>query len=240
MKLVVQNLSMSFKTQNVLNDISFEFESGKIYALLGRNGSGKTTFFNCLANELKPQSLIAKLEEDDHVKNLHPNDIGYVVSTPNVPEFLTGREFLEFILDMHAPLRTAAETQRNIDEYFDYLDIDELDRDKLMKDYSHGMKNKMQMIVNIITKPKVLFLDEPLTTLDVVMAEKMKDLIRSMKDEYIIIFSTHIMELALDLCDEVVLLHQGKLEQLDLKLLEQKDQKERIIAALSEESNHDE
>lgn len=239
MKLSVSELNMSFKSHHVLRDVSFEFESGKIYALLGRNGSGKTTFFNCLAGELKPQSMQASLETDGIVEKLHRDDIGFVVSTPNVPGFLTGREFLEFMLEIHGNYNTPHEITRAVDEYFEYLDIEVHDRDKLMKDYSHGMKNKMQMIVNIITHPKVLFLDEPLTTLDVVMAEKMKDLIRSLREEYIIIFSTHIMELALDLCDEIVLLHNGKMDLLDVDTLDQKDQKERIIQALTDGDHHE-
>lgn len=239
MKLGVQNLTMKFDEQVVLDDISFTFESGKIYALLGRNGAGKTTFFNCLAQDLKPQSMYAYLEDEGDEKKLDPNDIGYVVSTPNVPDFLTGREFLGFILDMHMPKNSNSERDREIDGYFDYLDISEGDRDKLMKDYSHGMKNKMQMIVNIITKPKVLFLDEPLTTLDVIMAEKMKTLIRELKNEYIVIFSTHIMELALDLCDEIVLLHNGHMELLDQVDLEKGSLKDKIIEVLSESEAHD-
>ena len=83
------------------------------------------------------------------------------------------------------------------------------DRDKLLKDYSHGMKNKMQMLVNIIAQPNILLLDEPLTSLDVVVAEEMKNLLRSLKDGRITIFSTHILDLALDLCDEIVLLSHG-------------------------------
>ena len=233
MKLSVKNLTMIFDHQTVLNNINFEFESGKIYALLGRNGAGKTTFFNCLANELKPKSMIAKFEDESGLRFLDPNDIGYVVSTPNVPDFLTGREFLEFIMDMHDMSHSTSTRDKKIETYFEYLDFDEEDHNKLMKDYSHGMKNKMQMIVNIITKPKILFLDEPLTTLDVVMAEKMKDMLRSMKQDYIVIFSTHIMELALDLCDEIVLLHKGKMELLPIDSLDHKDQKDRIIKALS-------
>jgi ABC-2 type transport system ATP-binding protein len=80
------------------------------------------------------------------------------------------------------------------------------DRDKLLKDYSHGMKNKMQMLINIIAQPKVLLLYEPLTSLDVVVAEEMKGLLRSLKEGRITIFSTHILDLSLDLCDEIVLL----------------------------------
>ena len=110
------------------------------------------------------------------------------------------------------------------------------DRDKLLKDYSHGMKNKMQMLINIIAQPKILLLDEPLTSLDVVVAEEMKQLLRSQKDGKITIFSTHIMDLALDLCDEIVLLSHGVLEVVEKSNLDNQEFKEKIIAALKEES----
>lgn len=77
------------------------------------------------------------------------------------------------------------------------------------------MKNKMQMLINIIAQPPLLLLDEPLTSLDVVVAEEMKQLLRSLKQGRITIFSTHIMDLALDLCDEIVLLNHGMLERID-------------------------
>ena len=104
-----------------------------------------------------------------------------------------------------------------------------------VKDYSHGMKNKMQMLVNIIMNPKVLLLDEPLTSFDVVVAEEMKNLLKSIKKDHIIIFSTHIMELALDLCDEIVLLNKGILEHVDKKTNKDESLKEKIIEALKEE-----
>ena len=108
-----------------------------------------------------------------------------------------------------------------------------------MKDYSHGMKNKMQMLINIIAKPNILLLDEPLTSLDVVVAEEMKQLLRSLKTDRIIIFSTHIMELALDLCDEIVILNHGELETVDKENLDNREFKDKIINALREEE-HDE
>ena len=123
------------------------------------------------------------------------------------------------------------------DEYFDYMSIEPEDRDRLLKDYSHGMKNKMQMLSNIIAEPNLLLLDEPLTSLDVVVAEEMKQLLRSLKQDRIIIFSTHIMDLALDLCDEIVLLSHGELEIVDKSDLDSKEFKEKIIAALREEAN---
>ena len=99
------------------------------------------------------------------------------------------------------------------------------------------MKNKMQMLVNIIAQPKLLLLDEPLTSLDVVVAEEMKQLLRSLKQGRITIFSTHLMDLALDLCDEIVLLSHGMLESVEKSNLDGHDFKEKIIAALREEEN---
>lgn len=99
------------------------------------------------------------------------------------------------------------------------------------------MKNKMQMLINIIAQPKLLLLDEPLTSLDVVVAEEMKQILREAKNDRIIIFSTHIMDLALDLCDEIVLLSHGELEAVDKQNLGNDEFKEKIIAALKEEGN---
>ena len=93
------------------------------------------------------------------------------------------------------------------------------------------------MLINIIAQPNLLLLDEPLTSLDVVVAEEMKQLLRSLKDGRITIFSTHIMDLALDLCDEIVLLSHGELEIVDKADIGGKEFKEKIIAALREEDN---
>ena len=97
------------------------------------------------------------------------------------------------------------------------------------------MKNKMQMLVNIIANPKILLLDEPLTSLDVVVAEEMKQMLKSIKKDHIIIFSTHIMELALSLCDEIVILNHGKLEEIDRNNISDKEMKDKIIGALTGE-----
>lgn len=154
------------------------------------------------------------------------------MSTPNVPEFLTGREFLKFFIDIN---KERIKNLKTIDEYFEFMKIEKEDRDKLLKDYSHGMKNKMQMLVNIIANPNILLLDEPLTSFDVVVAEEMKQMLRSIKSEHIIIFSTHIMELALDLCDEIVILNKGILEKIDKNNLDNQEFKNKIIESLKEE-----
>lgn len=234
MKFVIEHLSKSFEKKEVLRDINFTFEEGKIYGLLGRNGAGKTTLFNCLNRDLKTDSGSFYIDTDSGRREVAADDIGYVLSTPTVPEFLTGREFLKFFMDIN---EESIDNPRSTDEYFDYMSIEPEDRDKLLKDYSHGMKNKMQMLVNIIAKPNILLLDEPLTSLDVVVAEEMKQLLRTLKNECIIIFSTHILDLALDLCDDIVLLSHGELEIVEKVNLDNKDFKGKIIEALREDGN---
>ena len=231
MELVIEDLSKSFGEKQVLQNISFTFSSGKIYGLLGRNGAGKTTFFNCLNGDIKQDSGKLYLLSSNQKRPIQPDDIGYVLCTPTVPAFLTGREFLKFFLDTN---EANISNLKTVDEYFEEIAINVADRDKLLKDYSHGMKNKMQMLVNMIVCPPVLLLDEPLTALDVVVAEEMKQLLRTLKQHSIIILSTHIMDLALNLCDEIVLLNHGLLEHLEFSDLNGEAFKERIISALRE------
>ena len=234
MKLVIENLSKSFDKKEVLKNINFTFESGKIYGLLGRNGAGKTTFFNCLNEDLKCDSGEFYLSDGKSDKKIESSDIGYVLSTPVVPEFLTGREFLKYFIDIN---KDNIKDLKTIDEYFDIVKIDKEDRDKLMKDYSHGMKNKMQMLIYLIASPNILLLDEPLTSFDVVVAEEMKELLKKMKKNRILIFSTHIMELALDLCDEIVVLNKGELLEIKRDELTDKELKNKIINILKGEED---
>ena len=236
-KLVIEGLKKNFGKKEVLKDINFTFEEGKIYGLLGRNGACKTTLFNCLNEDLDIDGGKFYLLDNKKEKKIESQDIGYVLSTPVVPEFLTGREFLKFFIDIN---KDNIKDLKEIDEYFDLVKIDMDDRDKLMRDYSHGMKNKLQMLVYIIASPEILLLDEPLTSFDVVVAEEMKELLRKIKEEHILIFSTHIMELALDLCDEIVVLNKGVLEHVSKDNLSNKDFKKKIIDILKgEENGHD-
>lgn len=234
MEFIIEHLQKHFETKNVLRDISFSFQSGKIYGLLGRNGAGKTTLFNCLNRDMRADGGRFFILEEGRKREPRAEEMGYVLSTPAVPEFLTGREFLKFFMDIN---RDSIPNPKSPDEYFDMVYIDTEDRDKLLKDYSHGMKNKMQMLIQIIARPAVLLLDEPLTSLDVVAAEEMKQLLRAQKERRILIFSTHILELALDLCDEIVILNQGVLEKIDRAHLDQGGLKDRIIEMLKEEEH---
>ena len=233
MEFVISHLVKSYGSKQVLKDCDFVFEEGRIYGLLGRNGSGKTTFFNCINSDIDINSGSFYFRDGQDKRAVQPEDIGYVISTPTVPEFMTGREFLKFFIEVHEEIKP----EKTIDEYFDYMMIPFDDRDRLLKDYSHGTKNKMQMLVNIIARPKLMLLDEPLTSLDVIVAEEMKNVIRSQKVGRITIFSTHLLDVALDLCDEIVLLNHGKLEPIDKSNLGDADFKNKIITALMDQED---
>lgn len=235
MQLIIEGLKKKFDEKIVLDGVDYTFESGKIYALLGRNGAGKTTFFNCLNEDLDFDGGSFTLADDNgNMQKLSPYDIGYVLSTPVVPDFLTAREFLKFFIDINGKKLTFTP---DIEKSLDFVGIEPDDRDKLLTTFSHGMKNKMQLLVNIIANPKILLLDEPLTSFDVVASEEMKNALRSIKGDKIIIVSTHILDIALDLCDEIVVLHGGKLEKVDRESLDEDDFKNKIISTLKGETD---
>lgn len=226
MKLVVENLTKEYGNNLVLDDVSFTFESGKIYGLLGRNGSGKTTFFNCLDGLINYKK--GKFYIDD--TQINSNDIGFVLTSPMLPEFLTGYEFIKTYMEINK-----IEEKNKIDEYFNMVSFAKEDQDKLIKDYSSGMKNKIQILMCIISKPKIILLDEPLTSIDVVVAKEIKDIFKTLKSDHIIIFSTHILELATSMCDEIVILNNKKLELIDSKIIKSKSFEDKIVEILKNE-----
>ena len=230
MELVIEHLQKHFEGKLVLRDIHFRFEQGKIYGLLGRNGAGKTTLFNCINQDIEIDGGRFYIEDEGR-RPVTMSDIGYVLSTPTVPEFLTAREFLKFFIEIN---QKDIHHLKSIGEYFDIVNIIEEDRDRLLKDFSHGMKNKMQMLVQLIAEPDILLLDEPLTSLDVVVADEMKKLLKGIKQNHILIFSTHIMELAVDLCDEIVILNNGKLSLITQEDLDDAAFQEKIIRVLKD------
>lgn len=232
MELILTDIKKRFGEKEVLKGASYTFRQTGIYGLLGRNGAGKTTLFNCLSDEFPPDSGTVRLSDGIAQRPLTQGDVGYVLSTPVVPEFLTGYEFVKFFLDVSGD---PGKTGRTPDDWLALVGLEKEDRHRLMRGYSHGMKNKIQMLCFLIGRPPVILLDEPLTSFDVVAALEMKTLLREMKDDHIIIFSTHILQLAADLCDEIVILSRGKLEGVDPALIHTPEFEARIIDILREE-----
>lgn len=233
MKLVVTDLEKRFGKKEVLRKASYTFEQGHIYGLLGRNGAGKTTMFSCLGGQFTYDGGTLSIE--DSTGELRPvtiDDIGFVFTQPHLPEFMTGYEFIRYFIDIN---KKHIKQEVDIAEEFKRIDFDEADQHKLIREYSHGMKNKVQILAFLILRPLVILLDEPLTSFDVVVQLEIKNLIKSIKDDHIIIFSTHILQLAQDLCDDIVILHEGKLSKVDTTMLHDKSFENQILELLKEE-----
>ncbi|WP_307543135.1 ATP-binding cassette domain-containing protein [Paenibacillus sp. W4I10] len=196
----------------------------------------KTTLFNCLGGEIQVDGGKMKLVNGSKTRDLEMDDVGYVYSLPLLPEFLTGYEFVRFFIDVNVDVIEGR--GNNIDALFDMMHIAQDDRHKLIKHYSHGMKNKVQMLLFLLIKPTVILLDEPLTSFDVIVASEMKQLLRDLKKDHILIFSTHILQLATDLCDELIILNHGSLTQISPEILTQPDFEEQVIELLRNESQN--
>lgn len=213
--LQVTNLTKKYGEKVVLDNINISFEKGKIYSIIGVNGAGKTTFFSCVDGDILFDTGEITIFEDGITRKVEFDDIGLVSDSPVLPDFLTGYEFISFFTNFHK-----SDNKEEIDAYFDIVRINSTDRHRLIKNYSFGMKNKLQLLCAIIRKPKIILLDEPLSSFDIVVSHEIKELLMKMKNDHIIVMSTHIMQLAQDVSDEIVLLRDGamkKLTELDIK-----------------------
>lgn len=231
MELLVEGLYKIFDKKTVLDQIEFSFSKGKIYSILGRNGAGKTTLFRCISEDLSFEQGEIYLVEDEKKRKLSFADVGMVSASPVLPEFLTGYEFVNFFVKLNEEELNG----KSIDDYFEMMRIEEADRHKLIKHYSYGMKNKLQLLCCLIRRPKIILLDEPLSSFDIIVSHEIKETLLRMKDDHIIIMATHIMQLAQDISDEIVLLKQGKLMEMNTMGLDGKEFEEYVIDALSEE-----
>ena len=227
MKLQVASISKKFDQKIIFDQASFTFEKGKIYGLLGRNGSGKTTFFNCIAKNLKLDEGEIQLLEEEEARNYDNTEIGFTQTYPQLPAFMTAYEFVRFYMDIH---KDKLKDARRPEDWLLLVGIDFEDQHRLLKDFSHGMQNKVQLLLSLTVQPPVLLLDEPLTSFDPVAAHEFKQLIREAKKDSVIIFSTHILQLAQDLCDEFVLLHHQELQAVPSDKLHDPDFEQEVVA----------
>ncbi len=230
MQLCIRNLYKHFDKKIVLNHTGFVFQEGSIYSVLGRNGAGKTTLFGCISGDLFFEDGEVFLEENGVSRPLTFEDVCVVSASPVLPDFLTGYEFIHFFVKLNRENPQA----ESIDSFFDLVRLDEEDRHKLIKNYSYGMKNKLQLLCCLIRDPKVILLDEPLSSFDIIVSHDIKEMLLGMKENHIIIMATHIMQLAQDMSDEIVLLREGLLEGVKESVPGDADFEDYIIRALQE------
>lgn len=207
----VKNLTKSFGPVIAVNDVSFEVKKGEIFGLLGPNGAGKTTCVKLLLGLLEPDHGEIKVFGLDPGKDeiAIKNNIGYVSEEPLIYKSMTPRQLFDFIISIRN--LNEAEAQDKLRYYFDSLEALQY-YDKLIATLSRGNKQKMQVIASLIHDPDLLIMDEPLTGLDAKSAKVVKEITELHTDRGgSVIFSTHILEVAEEVCDRIAIINHGKL-----------------------------
>lgn len=203
----VENLVKSFKDLKVIKGLNFELESGKCIALIGANGAGKTTTLKMLSGLLEPSEGSIHFEgenkEDDHRRL-----IGYLPQHPVFYEWMTAREFLEYAGKLSG--LSSKEAKERSNELLELVGIADAKNRRIGK-FSGGMKQRLGIAQAIIHRPKLIMLDEPVSALDPFGRREVLELLEKLKQEATVLFSTHILNDAEEVCESILFLHDGEI-----------------------------
>ena len=207
----VSELKKFFGDIKAVNGISFEVKKGEVFGLLGPNGAGKTTTIKLLLGLLEPN------QGDIRIMGLNPETeevqiksrVGYVSEEPLIFKSLTPKDLFNFIASIRSLDRE--EASKRAQEYLESLGALEY-YEQLVATLSHGNKQKIQIISSILHDPDLLIMDEPLAGLDAKSVKVVKEILDiHIENGGSVLFSTHIMEIAEDLCDRIAIMNKGKL-----------------------------
>ena len=212
--IVLENFTKEYKDVRAVDDLTLHVAEGKIFGMLGPNGSGKTTTINCLSGLVQPTS--GNLQVGGHNVQSEPGKVREVLGicpqeTALYP-FLSGRENIELFGNLYCV------PKENLKENVDYV-IEKVglrgDARRRAGKYSGGMKRRVSVAMALVQDPKVVFLDEPTVGMDPQSRRAIWDFVRELKDKgKTILLTTHYMEEAEQLCDEVAIIDHGKLIEL--------------------------
>jgi ABC-2 type transport system ATP-binding protein len=203
----IQGLKKSFQGNEVIKGLDFNLEKGKCIALLGPNGAGKTTTLRMLSGLMKPTKgsiTFSDAKKDGDIRHL----IGYLPQFPVFYDWMSGIEFLQYVGKL-AGLTNKEAKERSI-ELLELVGISDAKNRRVGK-YSGGMKQRLGIAQAIIHRPQLVMLDEPVSALDPFGRREVLELLEGLKKETTILFSTHILNDAEEVCDEILFLHNGEI-----------------------------
>lgn len=207
--LKIENLTYSYDGKNnILNKINLHIHTGEFIALAGPNGCGKTTLIKLMTDLLKLQTGKITFEDKKHSNKFVKTNIVYLPSDDYLPEFLTGREYV----DLYAQIYNCNYQENQLTKLVKYYSMSN-NLEQLIEDYSHGMRKKIQLISAFLINPKLIIIDETLNGIDVEAMEVSKLLMRQFKKNGgTIILCTHDLPLAEELSERVLLMYQGEIK----------------------------
>ena len=209
--LKIENLTKTYGEKKAVDDLTLHINPGEIYGFIGHNGAGKTTAIKSCCGilpfdqgEIFIKGMSVK-ENSLECKKV----LAYIPDNPDLYEFMTGIQYLNFIADIFAV--EADRRQTLIGKYADIFEITD-DLAQPVGAYSHGMKQKLAIISALIHEPELIIMDEPFVGLDPKASHRLKEIMRNIcREGGAIFFSTHVLEVAEKLCDKVAIIKKGKL-----------------------------
>lgn len=205
-KINIENLTKILDQNKALDNINLEFKEGKIYGIIGRNGSGKSLLFKTICGFLTPTSGKVYINDIDiYQTKTFPPSTRALIEKPNFINSLTGFENLKLLADIKKDV--------GIKEIEDTLELVNLQNEKSKKfgKYSLGMKQKLGIASVLMENPKIIILDEPFNGIDKSSIQQIKDYLLKIKSDKIILIASHIESDISDLCDEIIEMDLGKI-----------------------------
>jgi len=208
--LEVNNLSKSFQGNRILKDVSLTVQEGDIYGLLGKNGAGKSTTMKAILKLIKLDSGTIKLFDQYNIAdtNAYLSDIGSLIEAPSFYPNLTAIENLKILQ------RLADVPQSNIEKVLTIVDLQNVPKKKLVKNYSLGMKQRLGIALALLKFPKLIILDEPTNGLDPKGVREIRELIASLPEKYgtTVLISSHILSEIEKIANRVAIINNGQIK----------------------------
>ena len=207
------NVSKNFGELQAIKNVSFSIEPGSLCGLVGPNGAGKSTLFKIFMGLLEANDgeISIANESISFGDTDYKHKIGYAPESPQLYEYLTGIEFLQFIAA--AKHFAVTKTENEIKKWIDFFDLGGK-TNELIKNYSQGMRRKMSLCAALLGNPQILFLDEATNGLDPESSYKFKAYLKSYcENGGTVLFSSHIIETVEYLCDRIIILHKGQIKK---------------------------
>lgn len=211
MVIEVRSLKKTFGDTEALKGISFEVHQGEIFGLLGPNGAGKTTTVKILATMLLPDGGSASINGYDVVRKpkLIRNSVDVITARDKFYRRLNGYQNIKFFSSIYR----VEDWKAKMEEYGERLGLGKEDFEKRLGDYSTGMRQKLNLIRNLIRRTPILFLDEPTLGLDPVSSRKFRGLLKEVmsQEDKTVIFTSHNMYEVEELCERIAILKEGEI-----------------------------
>ncbi|MEC1290253.1 ABC transporter ATP-binding protein [Bacillus mojavensis] len=203
--LSIESLCKSYRHHQAVRDISFQVKENECVALLGPNGAGKTTTLQMLSGLLSPTSGTIKLYGEQKADR---SMIGYLPQYPAFYSWMTANEFLTFAGRLSG--LSKKKSLEKIGEMLEFVGLQDA-ANKKIGGYSGGMKQRLGLAQALLHKPKLLILDEPVSALDPSGRIEVLDMMRELKKHMAVLFSTHVLHDAEQVCDQVVIMQNGEI-----------------------------